>query len=293
MKLKSISCINYCGYPELSVDLDPNFSLFIGENGVGKSSLLEAIRLLSGITRLRNRKNDMFFRKLIRHPDYDPSYEKFQPATVDMSIEGVFTDGEKDYKVRIESNAHNRETDGIAVNELPDSQLEYALFTDSDNPMNLQKFQIRKESAEKFLDLAQAIYGYECRLEKEVSEWNNQEGRNISFYTDFIIYKDYAHTNVHFRRMSAGERKIATLLAELTHPENMEHMGIYLIDNFSMHVYYQRHKIMVDKFFEHFPNNQIIATDHSGVVIDYMKEKYGDKHVYDIKDLLKFPVNSA
>ena len=47
MRLKSLKLFNFRNYSELSLDLSFGINIFIGDNGVGKTNILEAIYVLS------------------------------------------------------------------------------------------------------------------------------------------------------------------------------------------------------------------------------------------------------
>ena len=47
MKLKNIKLINFRSYENVSIDLAPGINIFIGDNGSGKTNILEAIYILS------------------------------------------------------------------------------------------------------------------------------------------------------------------------------------------------------------------------------------------------------
>ena len=47
MRLKSLKLFNFRNYSELTLDLSPGINIFIGDNGVGKTNILEAIYVLS------------------------------------------------------------------------------------------------------------------------------------------------------------------------------------------------------------------------------------------------------
>lgn len=287
ISLKHLKLENYCGYPSIDLsfikDNKPiNFNLFYGENGIGKSSILEAIYILSVASRLSTRDNSLLFRKLIRHNDYNPVEAGFKPAERTMSVKGVFDDSGEEKIVEIAMGADIETPSGVIRNDFSNDLQEFVFNTDADNPMSMNKFQINKKYEDLFLDIARTVYGYECFLSSPVSD------RGEVYYTDFVIYKDYVDTKVHFRRMSAGERKIATLLADICNPDALEQYDIILIDNFSMHIYWKRHEALVDKFMEVFKNKQIFTTDHSGVLINYLKKEYGEHHSYDLKKLMKF-----
>jgi predicted ATPase len=287
IKIKKALLENFCGYRHVEFDFTEgdgvkDLAIFYGPNGCGKSTLLQAIGILASAKRYTGRKVDLVFRKLIFHPnydmytdfaDYDPVKHEFKPSPHKLKLEGIFQTDDGDKRVIITP-------DGVQVNELSSEVSDYAIATDADNPMNVQKFQLRSEAARTFLDIAKPVYGFDCFLEKEVEEIDRQTGEIITFYTDFVIYKDYDDAKVHFKSMSAGERKIATLLAMLSDPVYWRSFDIFLVDNIEMHVYFKRHTELIDKIREHLQGRQIIATTHSGEIIRHVSNDC----LYDIEE---------
>jgi recombinational DNA repair ATPase RecF len=43
MRIDNIEIQNFRGYEELNITLDPSFNLIIGDNGSGKTAILEAL----------------------------------------------------------------------------------------------------------------------------------------------------------------------------------------------------------------------------------------------------------
>lgn len=58
MKLKSLKLLNFRNYEDISLDLSPGINIFIGENGSGKTNILEAIYVLS-LTKSTRPGNDL------------------------------------------------------------------------------------------------------------------------------------------------------------------------------------------------------------------------------------------
>lgn len=323
LKIESLYLSNYAGF---NTPVQFNFikegrvkpiNMFFGPNGCGKSTALNAITLLSrakAYARRDNNENNLLLRKLQFHPDYDPNYAGFAKYSEEMCLKAVFLDESKKYIVHIQN-------EDVIQNDLSDKKLEYSVFIDADNPLNLTKFQLPTEGASKFLDLAKSIYGYDCYLEKPVAAdgvdssqnslkealavYANRNGDTVAtpvatlsrqeiysqltqnvkndqfaFYQDFVIVK--GDVKVHYKSMSAGERKIATLLRNLCDSTVMNKSDIVLVDNIEMHVYFMRHKNMIDKIIEHFPQKQFIVTSHSGIMIDHVGKQYGQDCLYDI-----------
>jgi AAA15 family ATPase/GTPase len=281
-KLKRMILKNFCGYKHFDIDLQDEKSILkwvmlYGPNGVGKSNFLEAVSLLSYPWVMQSREDTtLFFRKLTYHPDYKPGIESFNKNRTEMSMEAIFKTDDGDKRVIIKNNWVPEES-GVILNEL-DIERSNSLYIDADNPMNMHIFQLKSHHKEKFIDFAEAVYGFKCDIpdswENIVEEYDSATETYVHFYTDFVITKP-DKTRVHFKRMSDGEKKIATMIRSLFHRcEDSKDAEILLMDNIEMHIYFKRHMNLIRKMEEYFPNHQIIATTHSPIIVNEMKEKY-------------------
>jgi predicted ATPase len=297
LKLKKIRLANFGGYEDTTFDFQTvptgpktlsgqidsllsNYlgsgivpiSMFFGPNGIGKSTVLEAIRFVSNPTVFKGRQQsaDVYLRPWVRDTEYIPlSDHVLEKQKSPMRVEAVFTDGERDYDVFLTNT-------GFEKMELPprpegSSSGGYLYYVDADNPLNWARFQLIDVHAKRFVELAEAIYGYECDLDGDVKDQLFDEDGNVlaehTYYQDLIVTK--GKDKVHYARMSAGEKKIATMIRMLCNPDNTDDKDILLIDNMEMHVYFKRHPKMIEKLREYFPTKQIIATTHSKSMIDY------------------------
>ncbi len=149
----------------------------------------------------------------------------------------------------------------------------------------MNKFSIPDDYSDSFLETAQEIYGYPCLLASPVNEADEED--SVDLYDDLIILKkrNESEVKVHFKRMSAGEKKIATLLRYLYNPTYIDNIDIILIDNLELHVYFKRHKAMIDKILSHFPEKQFIVTTHSETMIRHIDEIRGKNHLFDIDEV--------
>lgn len=272
IKLKKIKLINFCGYKNFELDLEDNnidkWLILFGTNGCGKSNLLSAIQYLSYPWSLSSRPDcTMFFRKLTFHKDYLPGLEVYEKNKNDMHIEAVFNIDGKNEKVVIKNNWIPEES-GVVINEL-DRVKPISVYIDADHPINMQKFQLKSKYKDEFLDFAENVYGFKCEMPRYslVEEYDSTEEEYLHFYTDFIITK-FNDVKVHFKRMSDGEKKIATMLRILFNNCYKQEGRILLIDNIEMHIYFLRHMKLIEKLNEYFSNHQIIATTHSSVIIN-------------------------
>jgi len=286
--ISELKLYNYCGFKNLKINFSAsnNLAIFYGPNGCGKSTILQAIDFLAlpweFETRSPEAKNNIYSR-LTWHKNYIPGYWAYCPSP--FSMEAMLTvKDEKEKYIVFENNKDTGEK-GFTINQLDSERKPFVYRIDADNPLNSSKFQLLKEAKEKFLDLTENIYGLKCSLpdgntsEVEESFFNYEINKKdyVTFFVDFIIHK--GDTQVHFKSMSAGEKKIVTLLAELCNLEIQNIYSVFLIDNIEMHVYFKRHMAMIRKLQEHFPDKQIIATTHSGTIVDELESH----HLYDLE----------
>jgi len=280
--LKKIKLVNFCGFRNFELDFTSGeeikkWTILYGPNGSFKSSFLQAVQLLSRPWYLASKEDStLFFRRLTYHPDYQPNYEGFDKSKTNMYMEGIFSFDGEEKRIVFENN-WNKESSGLTLNEFPTKENFSACFyIDADNPINSYKFQLVKKYKEKFLDFAEAVYGFKCEFisDKYVEEYNSGLDNYEAFYTDFIIHK--YNTKVHYKRMSAGERKIATMITELFNNiyQKSGQYDIVLIDNIMIQIYYTRHMKLIEKLSEFFPEKQFIVTTHSPIVIKNMDKKY-------------------
>lgn len=291
MKLLTLELENFTGYRYAKFDFGSRgqinpVSVFYGPNGCGKSTGLHAIRLISSPGSLKNRENDLLFRRLTFHPDYDPTLPHFMKHDAPMRVKGVFViDGEE--KVVELSSENSEKSDGLVQCDI--SVRNVGVFVDADHTINRGKFSLPEESADLFLEMAEIVYGYKVSLGKKVGTYEERgkqysgSGECWQTYQDVVI--DKGDVRVHFKSMSDGERKIATLLRQLCDPDVIKGSGIVLVDNIEMHVYFERHARMMDKLIESFPDIQFIVTSHSGILINHIRDKYGEKCLFNVPEI--------
>lgn len=313
MRLVSLDLQNICGFRRAFFTFDPQLNMLFAPNGAGKSNTLNIIRILCSPNQFMGRDFSLYFRRMILHEDYDPTYTSFSwdgfvgtmraIGTFDVNGESKEVVLEVDPQIakkleqaaqnssRVEEYVELSSKIGIIKNELPSSQLSHCFYADADNPSNMAKFQLNSEAADKFLDIAEGVFGYECGLEKTVKEYDKDEMKYAIYFTDFVMIKrdDGLPIRVHYRRMSEGERKIATLIKQMVTPSQYNNFDIFMIDDIDRHVYVRRHAKMVDKIREHFANKQIIATTHSAVLIgcDNIPAYLLEKNLIDVIKIRK------
>lgn len=291
---------NFCQYGRHSFDFRKpdgkpyQYICFFGPNGIGKSNLLEAISLLTMNQMGRNPEYvKRSLRKYVQNEDYDPTYERISGHTyrndfatethenlAKMIIEGTYEMDGKSYIVRLTQNGFDRNDlapEGNGAGPWGDDHLFYrqrvAHLITSDNDLSMSKFQLHKDQIEQFEKITSAV----MRFPTECIPPSGIVPMDLNYTTDFMIHKN--HHKIHYKRMSAGEKKIAkafsqllNVVHDLEHPDPGEPVmrgwpRLLLIDNIEMHIYYDRHTTMVKCMKSSFPEQQIFATTHSGVLI--------------------------
>jgi intein/homing endonuclease len=283
---------------------------FISHN----STLLEAVSMLTmnstGREAYHVRES---LKKYIRNPDYDPAFEHMKgmrydkcyiagraaPKLPDMLIEGTYVLDGKDYVIQMNQDGYLRndfaplppegcepEDAHQYLNSGPwgSDHLTYrqriAHFITADNDLSMNKFQLHYSQMESYEQIISEIMRYkaDCVVPSGITPLDN------GYCTDFVITK--RDHRIHFKRMSAGERKICksfsdllNLMRDLSCPEpgDIKMDGwprLLLLDNVEMHVYYDRHITLIECLKRVFKKQQIFATTHSGVLIQrFLKEE--------------------
>ncbi len=267
---------------------------FFGPNGCGKSTALEAISLLTANQMGRDPANvKRSLRKYVKNRDYDPSYERISGHTYKndfaishednlppMIVEGTYEMDNKSYIVRLTQNGFERNDLAPEANgpgPWGDDHLFYrqrvAHFISSDSDLSMSKFQLRREQTVLFEKITSKI----MRFPTSCIQPSGLVPIDEDYCTDFTILK--RGDLIHYKRMSAGEQKIAksysqflNLIYDLEHPDVGEPAlagwpRLLLFDNIEMHIYYDRHVDMLNCVKSCFPQQQIFATTHSGVLI--------------------------
>lgn len=267
LTLKSLRLVNFGGYRDTTFKFDATrqpIALFFGPNGYGKSTILEAIRFTSNPLVFKDREKGawLYLKPWTYDNNYSAAGANVKIARNELYVHAIYDQDGSERNVVLGN-------DGFIVNELEEQHRGYAFYADADNPINWAKFQLHSELAEKFIKLAEAMYGFEVDLDNEVKDQIAEPDGSISthlFYQNITITK--GKDKVPFTRMSAGEKKIATLIRQLCDPDSLLGRDIILIDNMEMHVYFKRHPKMLRSLREHFNGKQFLATTHSSIMVE-------------------------
>lgn len=109
MKINNIRIKNFRGYEDLEVNLNPNFNLFIGDNGSGKTAILEALTVAIGsfFLGIRGANARGFHKKDIRIATF-PDHQEYQ-FPVEIEAQGIVNNEKIDWLRKLEGEG-NRTT---------------------------------------------------------------------------------------------------------------------------------------------------------------------------------------
>lgn len=289
VKLKRLNLKNFCGFRNIELDFAEEdaikqFAVFYGANGVGKTSILNALLMLANPKKHMARDMSLMLRRMTFNKDYDANYELKEEDVLPLFMEGVFELDEDGWKTDKRVIINNQ---GVVLNELPEILHGHAYHIDSSNPNVMRNFQLSEHNAERFVDIASSVYGerVELNTNRDVEEFDHVDQKVITLYTDFILYKKKEGTLNHYKNLSFGEKKIATMVRMLCDPNYIDHMSIIVIDEVESHINFKLHAALISKLVEHFPDKQILATTHSGTLIDFVDNEYGPQYLYDLDEL--------
>jgi intein/homing endonuclease len=269
---------------------------FISHN----SSVLEAVNLVCNPRIFDGRPSEdtqRYLRSLVLDDSFEPLCDGvLTKPKKDMRLDAFFDVGPRRCRCILTNTGFTQGYESM----IPIRHGSHAFYVDADNASNLAKFQIADSESEKFVKLAEAIYGYEVDLDGDVRDGvTGADGVRVEqlWWNDLILTK--GSRKVHYVQMSAGEKKIATMLRQLCNVNNTGDRWIILIDNIEMHCYYKRHAKMLDALLEAFPDKQIIATTHSQQMIEHVGEdsrfdleelKDNQKKIYEETERLKMDI---
>ena len=191
MKIKNLALINFRNHQDLKINFDDNTTMITGDNGSGKSTILESIYILS-VGRLRTSKYD---RDLIQ---YDKDF-----CTVRANIQTKEDDLEMELQIIKSEKFDNASTKKAKINKVVKS-IQYftgvfnsVLFSPSDiqlitgSPSERRKYvdnilsQIDLEYKRSLNNYLQAIRQRNKLLENINKGFGGQN--EIGFYTDQIL----------------------------------------------------------------------------------------------------------
>ncbi len=310
--LKQLRLENYCGYISHTFDFFRSdgtpypFVCFFGPNGIGKTTLLNAIAMLTMDTSGRGARHVVeSLQKYIYNTDYDPTVNRVKKDAkqTKMLIEGTYEIDGKDYIVRLTGKGWDRnDLAPLAPADVEPEERARRIqsgpwgedhmrfrrrvshYIRSDSDLGMNKFQIILDHKSDFEEIVSEIMRFpaECLLPM------SDKIQDREYCTDFVITKKNK-TRTHFRSMSAGERKICKSFSDtlnLMHNFSNPIPGepsmdgwprLLLLDNVVMHVYYDRHIRMVECLKHIFSRQQIFATTHSGVLIPRAQHDENDQ----------------
>src|SRR5574344_613460 len=156
MKITNLKLVNFRNYDSLNLQFHKNMNIIIGNNGVGKTNIIESIYYLS-LTKSFRTNNDL---NLIKEAcDYS-------------SITGTIIDKiSNDYRIVISQKGKNIKIDNLQINKIGDyiSKINIVLFTQEDLKLIKDNPSIHRKL-----------------INMELSQFNNEYLRLLSIYNKIL-----------------------------------------------------------------------------------------------------------
>lgn len=277
LRIKSLDFKDFRGYEKAHFEFG-DFSMLVGPNGIGKTTVLDAVQLLcSGLdfkddeaahplvkSRITpEERTRQFLRKNIRNIDSATPAAGFNiSANFDRAGEPI----------RVELNQ-----DGWVRNELRDRDwwwpgiLYFAQFD-----CNMVNFQLAAELWDDFAKAWGTITGYKA-VDPDIQQAVGR-GIKVDIVIGFFIEKPGGR--IHCRKASAGEKKIMKSLSQIVSLEKERQPDIVLIDNMEMHIHPGRHLLVAEEMKKLFAGKQIVATTHSAPLISNYRPR---SHIINVE----------
>jgi len=282
MKIVSLKLKDFRGIPEGDFRFG-DFTCFVGPNGIGKTTILEAVALLcssldfkgesAGLVRdmqtvsgdgqeaermtlngVADARLKAFLEKNIRNSGEDGDCQGFR-------AEAVFEHEGSRYGVAITEKGFEAD-----LTKLPFWWPGICYFAKFD--VEMSKFQLRASLWPKFKKAWDSITGFpavdpELYTVKALAKVEGDADYVIGFKIDKPAEGARPAGKIHCRRGSAGEKKIIKALSQIVNLEQSRQPHIVLCDNIEAHIYHSRHLRAIQEIKELFIGKQIISATHS------------------------------
>lgn len=309
MKITKVTLQNFRGIGSLELEfpIDQNIFALVGVNGVGKSSILDAIAKLLVTTTLCTMKLSQNF-------IFSRSFSVFEKRDVRISKEDIScgimlsnTDRKYSVEVRSQDEGSDHVSSHGILSEMPANLL---LFFPSDRKMQniyVRCLSIATPSSNQgiggFMDFDELLDWFRSieDIENEERLENNSDYRDRRLEAvrkaissilgndfgrirvrrstnDLIINKDSIDISINW--LSDGEKSLIALVSNIAielgniYPitENpLEGEGIVLIDEIELHMHPTWQRMIIPRLTKTFPNCQFIVTTHSPQVLSHVQ----------------------
>ncbi|MEM3290790.1 MAG: AAA family ATPase [Candidatus Micrarchaeaceae archaeon] len=308
MKYKELSIKNFRGIKSLEIKDIQNINILVGKNGCGKTSVLEALFLLSGMSNPLLPQNVNLMRELmfVNNDDFKYIFNDFNfsnPVLLEgkldeserqLTITPKYEESPKEYEQNIQEITKNNIL--ISSTKLKPSLSGIKLSFETDKKKYVIDYSINRiyvpVTEYKETLLCSYIYPkiHSASIRESIEKLTQQKKlggiieilkeiepriSDIRIATGGLIYVDIGSDNlVPLNLLGDGIFKILMIISIMTQTEN----GVLLIDEIENGLYYTSLSILwkaIIKSAEEF-NVQIIATTHSYECIENLSRIYSE-----------------
>lgn len=290
MQIKSLYLKDFRGYPEAEITFH-EFTCLFGQNGSGKTTILDAISLLCSSLDFSGQEADSApggfitsstaFSPTVSAKARMHGYLKKNIRNVETPEQapGFLLSGKFEHEGKTHEAILNQE--GFLKNEVTSHSVWWpgmVYFAKFD--LSMVNFQLREDQWSKFKESYEEVTGYTVEPEIHVVAELEKKGLPSRIVTGFFLKKPTG--TIYCRKCSAGEQKLAKAFSSILNLEDSRRPLIVLVDEIEKHVYSKRHLTMIKLCKKLFDGMQLIATTHSTPVIETYEPK---DHLINVEQL--------
>jgi predicted ATP-binding protein involved in virulence len=305
MKITKVTLQNFRGIGSLELDfpIDQNIIALVGVNGVGKSSILDAISMLLNVTTMVKQDGDLNGPVFI----LEDSDLKVSGEIVFCNI--TLSDVNKEYRVEVCScpDGYDLISDCKTLQKIPESLF---LYYPSDRRLRVISGRQTEHDMSPVSKINGEFYNFkdlfnwfklaeDIENEERLENDSNYRDRNLEAVREavssilgrgfgkirikrsinsLIIKKDNIDISIDW--LSDGEKSLVALVSNLAmelatiyrNIENpLEGDGVILIDEIELHMHPTWQRMIIPRLTKTFPNCQFIITTHSPQVLSHVQ----------------------
>jgi energy-coupling factor transporter ATP-binding protein EcfA2 len=297
IRIVSIRLVNFKSYADYTVDFTngsgsiQRMTGLFGRNGVGKSTLLDAIGMLfkkfNGLDQARLATSMRRYIRNVKNVDVAGEFSTSSVADDSMTVSGFGEVASERFSIQATFAVEDGRTYDVEIGNTPDlfhwskegfitgvkkwhpgdideSLMSQCYVTTYDKELN--KFQLVKSRWPVFKELFTAVSGFDVdKLETEFSP--DTPAKHLAMLDKYVLGLKISKPGetISDRQCSDGEKKIVKNFTTLLNLEFIP--SIILIDNVEMHVEIDRHIPLIEAIEKCFPDSQVVFTTHSEKII--------------------------
>lgn len=298
MKIQRLEIENFCGIRELEINFHPRLNVFAGKNGVGKTTILNALSKTLNVARLNhvtgNERQNLESNAIIYPDDI-----LLGAKEADIKLQLLF----KNKTVNTSSSSNPEKITSNLFKHFPEAAtyLSYRIFSEDRTTEKItsssyyfnwisEREALENNQIRRFIDSGK-VFGKDYFQRDQTLQLIKTAVENITGFAglfhdrecnEFTLRKNFGteENTLLFYQLSSGEKHLIAFVVALTvflaqcfpEAENpLQEEAVFLIDALELHLHPSWQREIIPKLLHSFPNCQFIITTHSPQVLGNVK----------------------